>query len=98
MKNILLIGTAIFLSYKLGEKKAQMSAQDYFITRRIEPSPGVSINEYVQFSPTGVQFTQDESQATPFYFFDALNLKNLIRKFNPGDSLRLETVNNSIAA
>lgn len=96
MKNILLIGTALFLSYKLGEKKAQMAAMDYYITRQFAAAGGVFIDEYVTMTPGGVSFTQDANLATPLFFFDALTLKNLIRKFSPGSVLKLETANNLI--
>lgn len=98
MKNVLLIGTAVFLAYKLGEKQAQMTSQDYFITRKLQPSPSVTITEYVRAEPTGITFTTDENLATPFFFFDAYHLKNLIKKFAPGSNLRLETANHLIPA
>ena len=92
------MGTALLLAYKVGEMRSQMAAQDYYITRVISPGQGMTVTEYVTITENQITFTQDENLATPMFFWDALNLKTLIRKFNPGANLKLETANQLILA
>ena len=98
MRNTLLMITAVFLAYKLGEKQAQIGAEDYYITRQLSPSTGVTLTEYIKISPNEIVFTSDENQATPLFFWDAFKLKSLMKQFNPGSILKLETANQLITA
>lgn len=89
---VLILGASVFVAYKVGEKKAQLNSVGFYVTRTIEPSPGVQITEFVQITPTGViDYTADQEQGTSFYFGEAIKLKSLIKRYTPGAELQLLT-------
>jgi len=94
MIKLILTSGAIFVAYQIGQKTAQIAQIDYFVTRQITPTNGISMSEYITVNNQGeFNFTQDENLATPFGFFEASTVKKLIRRFAPGSNLALQSIN-----
>jgi hypothetical protein len=89
---LLLLGAVGYVSYKAGEKSAQLGALGFYVTRKIQSTPGVEVLEYITITPLGlIDYTQDQSQATSFYLGEAIKLRNLIQRYRPTMELNLIT-------
>lgn len=87
----LVFGAGVIVAYKVGEKKAQLSSINFLIARNFDTA-GILQTEFIYITPAGqIDYTQDESQATAFNFYEAQELKRLIKRFTPGANLVLIT-------
>lgn len=92
-----LISTVLvaFLAYKLGEQYTQIKANDYFLNRSyVDLNTGQQIVDYVFITNTGeIVYTQSIASATPFDFWTAKKLRNLIKTHAPNLPIQIEIVN-----
>lgn len=97
MFKYLLGAVALFISYKIGEQKSKLNTSSFILTRVYSTSVGVSIVEYLVIKPTtGIIFTQDLQAATVLNYTDAVNFKEVLRKYIPFGNLQLELVSNEL--
>lgn len=85
--------TAVYAAYRFGVYQSQINAMDYLVVNVRDYGTGVQINEYVQITAAGIEFTQDAATATPMLLVEANKLKALLRKHIPNINLQLQTSN-----
>lgn len=94
MFRLLFYGVSLFVAYRLGERQAQLNTHEFLLSRTTSPTAGVTLTDFVTISQSGeIDFTQDETLATPLQFYEAIQLKNLIKKYTPSANLQLLTSN-----
>jgi len=76
-------------AYKVGEQKARLETMDFLITI------GAG---YLLIENNTISIVPDMNLATQFSYFDAINLKRILKKTNPNIQIGMEGISGIINA
>lgn len=73
----------LFAAYKVGEQKAQLEQMDFLL---------VIGGNYLLIDNTGISLVNDINLATQMSYWDAIQLKRILKKSSTGLDVKLEAI------
>ena len=93
MFRLIATGLVVYAAYKWGENKSRLEQLDFFITKVSGQGTNILLVEYATIDTSGnLIFSQDMNLATVLNYWDAINIKSMLKKFAPTANVQLESV------
>jgi hypothetical protein len=96
MYKAIFVGVAIFTAFKIGEQNARLGQLDFFLTKTVDLPTGLETH-YLFVDEFGmIGYDSDPDNATVFDYWNAMSLRGFLKKFAPGNDLKLETISSLV--